>query len=93
LLTRGSDQSRDREGAVLETTKANDILEKVKRAWHVLKAGGYDKATSALDSIERCLSANYESPLACLANALPIAPGDSAERYLDGKTWMVIPGW
>jgi hypothetical protein len=48
----------------LWTAKANDILEKVKRAWYVLKARGYDKATRALDSIERCLSANSELPLA-----------------------------
>jgi transposase len=49
----------------LWTAKANDILEKVKRAWHVLKARGYDKATRALDSIERCLSAHAELPLDC----------------------------
>ena len=49
----------------LWTAKANDILEKVKRAWHVLKARGYDKATRALDSIERCLSAPAEPPPAC----------------------------
>ena len=47
------------------TAKANDILEKVKRGWDVLKARGYDKATRALDSIERCLSAHAEPPLAC----------------------------
>jgi transposase len=49
----------------LWTAKANDILEKVKRGWDVLKAWGYDKATRALDSIERCLSAHAEPPLAC----------------------------
>jgi hypothetical protein len=32
----------------LWTAKANDILEKVKRAWHALKARGYDKGTRAL---------------------------------------------
>jgi len=37
---------------------------RVKRAWQVLKARGYDKATRALDRIERCLSANSEPPLA-----------------------------
>ena len=47
----------------LWTAKANDILEKVKRGWQVLKARGYDKATRALDSIERCLAAHSEPPL------------------------------
>jgi transposase len=49
----------------LWTAKANDILEKVKRGWDVLKARGYDKAMRALDSIERCLSAHAELPVAC----------------------------
>ena len=40
--------------------KARDILEKVKRAWHALKARGYDKATRALASIERALEAEPE---------------------------------
>lgn len=41
----------------LWTAKAKDILEKVKRAWSALQAGGYAKAAGALTSIERCLSA------------------------------------
>src|SRR5882724_1611918 len=49
----------------LWTAKAHDILEKVKRGWQVLKARGYDKATHALDSIERSLSAHAEPPRAC----------------------------
>ena len=49
----------------LWTAKADDILEKVKRGWEVLKARGYDKATRALDSIERCLSAHSEPPPVC----------------------------
>ena len=42
----------------LWTAKARDILEKVKRAWYALKAsGGLTKASRALESIERHLSA------------------------------------
>lgn len=42
----------------LWTAKANDILEKVKRAWDTLKArGGLPKVARALASIERCLPA------------------------------------
>jgi transposase len=44
----------------LWTAKAKDILEKVKRAWYVLRARGYSKASSALASIERCLSPEPE---------------------------------
>src|SRR5436853_4694006 len=43
------------------TAKARDILEKVKRAWYALKAcGGLTKASRALESIERHLSAESE---------------------------------
>jgi transposase len=43
------------------TAKARDILEKVKRAWYVLKAsGGLTKKSRALESIERHLATESE---------------------------------
>ena len=56
----------------LWTAKANDILEKVKRAWQVMIARGYDKATRALDSIERCLAASAEPGLASPPDPPPV---------------------
>jgi transposase len=45
----------------LWTAKARDILEKVKRAWYVLKSrGGLTKVSRALEGIERRLSAEPE---------------------------------
>ena len=44
----------------LWTAKARDILEKVKRAWAKLRAGGYlpkNRTFAALDSIDRQLAA------------------------------------
>ena len=43
------------------TAQARDILEKVKRAWYALKARGFNKATRALESIERRLEAEPEA--------------------------------
>jgi hypothetical protein len=39
------------------TAQANDILEKVKRAWYRLKARGFNRVARALASIERRLGA------------------------------------
>jgi hypothetical protein len=49
----------------LWTAKAQDILEKVKRAWQALMARGYaPKKLAALQSIERHLAAATAVPAA-----------------------------
>jgi hypothetical protein len=57
LTTSQSDPGR----FCIAAAKAHDILEKVKRAWCALKAGGgLTKASRALESIERHLAAESE---------------------------------